>query len=107
MNISRLVDIYDFADIIVKNYINYNNKLTPELYNASLKLRESFEEAVIENWAQEFFKNSHGLSLFFPLCHNYSYTEFIPHWDMQNYTSHKLEFTDKTCWDEFLELFLN
>jgi hypothetical protein len=107
INISRLVDIYDFADIIVNNYTNYSNISTPDFYNVSLNLRESFKEAVIENWAQEFFKNSHGLSLFFPLCHNYSYTEFIPHWDMQNYTSHKLEFTEETCWDEFLELFLN
>lgn len=100
--IGRLVDIYDFADLLIeKRYKNFK----PELYNASQNLKKSLDEAIIANWAQKGHKNAHGLSLFFPHSHNFSM--YIPHWDMQNYTTHKLEFTDDTCWDEFLELYLN
>ena len=100
--IGKLVDIYDFADLLIKN--NYK-KLKPELYNASLNLKKSLDEAVIENWAQKGHKNAHGLSLFFP--YKLNYLPQAPIWDMQNYTSHKLEFTDDTYWDEFLENYLD
>ena len=100
--IGKMVDIYDFADLLIKN--NFK-KLNPELHNISQEIKNSLEEAIIANWAQIGHKNAHGLSLFFPHSHNFSYD--LPHWDMQNYTTHKLEFKDNTCWDEFLGNYLD
>ena len=102
MPIGKHVDIYDFADILSKNT---GEKIKSEIYNASQNLKKSLDEAVIANWAQVGHKNAHGLSLFFPYSKNY--TMHPPHWDMKNYTTHKLEFKDNSYWDEFLVNYLD
>ncbi len=105
--ISKLVDIYHFADLL-DTYVY--EEFSPQLHTAIQNLKNSLDESVIANWVQIGHKDAYGLSLFFPYSHNYSgYSGYIPSskWSMQNYTTLNLDFVDDTHWDEFLEKYLD
>jgi hypothetical protein len=59
---------------------------------------EKFDDVVIATFKGRFQLNVHGLSIYFPRS-KVLYDK--------NYTSLDLDFINDTCWDEFLESYLN
>ncbi len=100
------IDIGHFSKLMSKPLYKI---LKPELYTAANDVLTCVDEAVVAKWHQVGYRHSYGLSIFFPENRRINYPQypFMNRYTMENYTSHKLEFTDDTLWDEFLRIYLS
>ncbi len=83
-----IVDLYDFAFNIQKNFLN-----NTYVYNAAQTVMENVTKVVFAEWHGEDHQNAHGISIYFPLEENY----------VNSYEN--TDFAINTHWDEFLEIF--
>ena len=87
------LDIYDFSKKCYTFY--YLNK---QIRLDAKDVMNSIDESVIANFHNYNHPRAHGLTIYFPKdLGEYNST----------YTSSDLDFVDDTCWDEFLEKYLN
>jgi hypothetical protein len=87
------VDVYDFA-----KKCSFSSCFNSAIRTKAKNVMEKFGDVVIATFHGRFQLNVHGLSIYFP--------RFKVLYD-KNYTSLNLDFINDTCWDEFLEMYLN
>jgi len=87
-----LLDIYDFA----RNY-NQIDGLNENLSTFLYDIMQAVNDTVINEYHNELFPGSHGLTLYFPYWGGYQW--FVPE---NHYSKFGLDFANDTIWDEFL-----
>lgn len=91
--IGSQIDLYHFVELMDKPRYRL---LRPELHKAAQLVKNNLEETIFIEHHQFGHRNANGLSIYFPPFYRYYSPE---------YTNSSLDFTEDTCWDEFLETY--
>lgn len=92
-----ILDIYDFAD----NCINLYKHSNETICNHAQQVKNSVDDAVIRSHHRLLHKDAHGIAIFLP---NLGIADRI---NLNNYVTSDLDFVNDSCWDEFLDAYLN